>query len=301
MGNPREALAALLRQQEGAVAVQQLLELGFTRRQIERLSRRWLRVSQGVYVVEPTFLAAVWAGVLRGGEGAVVGGAAAGFLAGFLPTAPRAIVVWAATPHEDLEIGAWQVRFRQGARSGRGAPPVTRPEVTVLDIAATLSEIDAVGAFTRALAERHTTGERVAAELAGRGRQRHRRLLERLCAAESRGLESVLEYLLLRNVIRAHGLPEPDRQQRRSAGRVDNVYEDHGLIVEADGASHHRDKAHDYFRDNEHLLEHDERTLRFGWVQVTAGACEAADQLARGLARGGWDGRRGRITCECNK
>ncbi len=300
MVHPDAALASLLRTQAGAVSAKQLLALGFSRRQIERLARRWVRVASGIFVEAMTFAAAVWAGLLRGGEGAVVGGEAAGHLAGFLPTEPRTVVVWARHVHEDMRVGPWLVQFRQGKRGGRGTPPATRPEVTVLDIAERSSEVDAVGALTRALAERHTTGERVARELNGRGRQRHRRLIARLCEEGEAGIESALEYLLLRNVIRAHGLPEPDRQRRRTAGRVDNHYDEYGLIVEADGASHHRDKAHDYFRDNEHLLVHDERTLRFGWVQVNAQACRAADQLARGLEQGGWDGNRGSTTCDCN-
>ena len=93
MVHPDAALASLLRTQAGAVSAKQLLALGFSRRQIERLARRWVRVASGIFVEAMTFAAAVWAGLLRGGEGAVVGGEAAGHLAGFLPTEPRTVVV----------------------------------------------------------------------------------------------------------------------------------------------------------------------------------------------------------------
>jgi very-short-patch-repair endonuclease len=99
----------------------------------------------------------------------------------------------------------------------------------------------------------------VVATLAGRGRPGSalmRRLLadrgEGYCATES-ALEDLLE-----SVLAAHGLPAPTRQNvlgdQLPAGRVDFVYLDARLVLEADSRRHHTallDYEHDQWRDLE--------------------------------------------------
>ncbi len=47
------------------------------------------------------------------------------------------------------------------------------------------------------------------------------------------------------------------------------------------------------------MLDRDERTVRFGWRQVVVDACMSAQQVARGLQRGGWGGKKARAYCRC--
>lgn len=299
MGAAQE-LERILRQQAGVISSRQLTAIGYSRGQIMRLTRRWQRCAPGVYLTGPlTWMSALWAGLLVGGDDAVAGMEAAAFVRGIIEDEPKEIVIWVAHARREFQLGSYQIRFRRGTRASRGTPAITTVEDTVLDTADIRPEIPAIALLTRALADGFTTRQRVLSRVRQRARQRHRALIVELCSTEGAGIESVLEYLFHRNVLRRHGLPAPSRQQRRSRGRVDNVYDEHALIVELDGGRYHRDKAHDYHRDNEHMLDRDERTVRFGWRQVVVDACTSAQQVARGLLRGGWNGKGARAYCRC--
>ncbi|NLE98730.1 MAG: hypothetical protein GX596_12205 [Propionibacterium sp.] len=123
----------------------------------------------------------------------------------------------------------------------------------------------------------------------------------RLCATA--GIESVLEWLFLRDVLRPHGLPEPRRQASTEAGRVDCLYDEFGVVMELDGLRDHQDGSRDMFRDNEHVLA-GRKALRFGFTAVARDGCRAAAQVARGLRKAGWQGRmrscgvRGKSGCQ---
>lgn len=294
-------IAQLLRSQAGIISTRQLLAVGKSPGQVRRLTQRMTRISDGIHLEgDPSWLAATNAGLLRAGDRGVLGTLAAAHLWGLVPDEPRRIEVWTPNARAPMDVGQWRVEFRRGDKRGRGAPRRTDVEETVLDVANQGDEHTAVAILTRALADGRTTGERVLRRLDGRTRQRHRALLSSLCHAEElAGLESVLEYLFHRNVTEAHGLPVPDRQTQRRAGRVDNRYPEYGLLVELDGARHHVDRERDHHRDNEHLLAHDELTLRFGWRNVNDGACTSAEQIVRALSKGGWDGKFRRRTCKC--
>lgn len=108
---------------------------------------------------------------------------------------------------------------------------------------------------------------------------------------------SELHYV--RDVERAHGLPKGSRQSVRRAGRFEStvrafrdvLYEEYGLVVELDGRTGHVDEGRlrDLRRDNVTTLR-GERTLRYGWIDVTVEPCLTAYQVAGGLRLGGWDG-----------
>lgn len=288
----RPDVARLLAAQSGVVSTRQLLTLGYSRGQVARMARRWHSPAQGIHLAgEVTWLTAVWAGLLAGGDDAAVGGLAAGHLLGFVATQPKHIEVWARHRRKDFRVGALLVTFRQGVRASRGEPRRSNVEDTVLDIAATGSELDAVAACTRSLADRYTTATRLLEALRARSRQRHRGVLESLCSQTMHGVESALEWLFETRVLQPHSLPAPQRQEARTAGRVDGAYEAWRCIVELDGARYHRDKGHDYHRDNEHVITREERTLRFGWDQVVRGSCRSARQVALALELGGWPGK----------
>lgn len=264
------------------------------------MSQLWHRVSEGIYLVgEPSFEAAVEAGLQRAGADAVLGGAAAAWCWGLIPDQPRTILIWAPGHRTGFSVGKWRIEFRRGTRRGRATPRRSFVEETILDVASTSGEVGAVACLVAALSQFKTTGPKVLDLLGKRKRQRHRDILIALCTEESLGgIESALEYLFHRNVLLAHGLPLPAKQERRVSGRVDNVDDDYSLIVEVDGERYH-DRARDHHRDNENILAHDERTLRFGWSQCNAGACTSARQLQRGLLKGGWTGKLAKAMCRC--
>ena len=113
------------------------------------------------------------------------------------------------------------------------------------------------------------------------------------------GAHSALELRYLRDVERAHGLPRGERQSVRSAGRSENqhrayrdvLYREFGLVVELDGRVGHvgDGRLRDLRRDNVSALR-GERTLRYGWQDVTEEPCTTAFQVAGMLGRGGWPG-----------
>lgn len=291
-------LESLLKNQAGVVTTQQMLALGMSRGVIMRRAKQWSQPCRGLYLsTPPTFESALWAGWLRGGPEAAIGEEAAAFRWGILDEVPKAVTVWAESPRTNFHVDKWAVQFRRAHRESRRTPGLTLVEDTLLDIAHVRAEVPAVAAVLRGFADGFTTGERLAEKMRQRPRQRHRELLQQLCSEP--GLESVLEFLFLRNVVDAHGLPRPTLQAQRCSGRVDSRYGEYGLLLELDGGRYHRDKSRDFIRDNDHILEHAEKTLHFGWSQANEGACRAAAQVARGLMLGGWDGSRRRVSCHC--
>jgi hypothetical protein len=109
------------------------------------------------------------------------------------------------------------------------------------------------------------------------------------------GAHSPLEFRYVRDVERAHGLPEPDRQARAAQDGHDifrdALYRRYRLIVELDGRAHHPDEQRwsDQRRDNAAAVD-GVITLRYGWADVTERACQTAREVGAALAGRGWDG-----------
>jgi len=284
------ALVKLINDQGGAVSTAQLVALGLSEAVIRRLTRRWTTPARGVHIVgEPSWQGAVWAGLLRGGTGAVVGAEAACFLHKALRDEPRQILIWSGGGAKSgFTVGKWCVAYRRGTRRERGTPPRASLEDSLLDFARTAGELEIVSAISQAFAKRRTMPKKLRKALAKRGRLRHRELIQELCATD--GVESVLEWLFLRDVLQRHQLPEPNRQASTEVGRVDGLYEQYGLVVELDGMRDHGNWSKDMDRDNEHVLTRDLVTMRYGFGAVTGRSCDVAAQLSRGLQRGGWTG-----------
>ncbi len=277
----------------------QLAAGGITRHGLARLSRDWRRVGEGIYLTGAvTWEAVAWAGLLRGGAGAVLGAAAAANAHGLLRDPPRVLHVWAPTCHGDLAVDHLRVRFRRGRRTGRGRPPRTSVEVSLLDLADVSEENATVAAMASALADHKTRPERILTELGGRVRTRHSRVIRGLCEESSKGIESALEWRFHRRVLMRHGLPIPERQARTNEGRVDGLYREQRLIVELDGMRDHSDWSKDMMRDNRHAID-GLVTLRYGWHAVEGSTCAVAAQVAEALALQG--GRAGLRRCpECS-
>ena len=135
-------------------------------------------------------------------------------------------------------------------------------------------------------------------------RHRWRELLVDALSDVADGVESVLEFRYVRRVERPHGLPEARRQSVIVIGglrrRTDNDYEPFGVVVELDGRLGHEGNGvfRDRTRDNITTVS-GKVSLRFGWADVDAQACEVAQDVAVLLWSRGWRGRLTRCGVGC--
>ena len=168
------SILRVMEAQAGVVSRQQLLKAGLSHSVISRVSREWRAIVPGIYCSIPaSWNAAVWARSLRGGPPSVLSGAASGHLDGYIRDAPRTLSIWTPERRSGFVIDRFEVRFRKGARTGRGQPTRTRVETSLLDMAGESDEIPTVAALTAALAQSKTIPSRVLAEMKLRRRIRH--------------------------------------------------------------------------------------------------------------------------------
>lgn len=284
--------------QDGVLSLEQALGHGLGRNSVQRLvgEGRWHRLAPGVLLASAApaaFPALCWAGVLLGGDGARIGGAAAAHLHGWLDQPPDQIDVWSP---QQVRLGQQLWRFRRDrpgthVRGSTGAPPRLCVEDAVIDHTNGLDREDVPAVVLAAVQTRRTTAERLLREVHRRPRLRHRRLLMNLLAEVADGVHSPLERVYLHEVERAHGLPSGRRQLRGAGGRHRDVgYPEYGLVVELDGRFHEgAGRWRDMERDNAATLS-GERTLRYGWFDLTARPCGSARQVGHVLQLGGWSG-----------
>lgn len=282
----------LIRAQAGTISTGQLIGSGLSPRVVKRMVQGWERVAKGIYLTTPPhWESALWAGLLRGGAKAVVGGLAACHLEQALRDAPLDITVWVPERRADFSVGTWRIRFRRGRREGYRTPKRTRIHTSLLDVAASHDELDTVATITSALARGVAEPRRLLTALGERPRQRHRETIRALCGPAAKGVHSLIEWLFIHDVIRAHGLPEPDLQVQKAAGIVDEHYHRFATIIELDGMRDHSDWSKDMYRDNEHLLEDLSVTLRYGMNAALRWPCAASEQVARRFRSRGWLGQ----------
>lgn len=199
--------------QDGVLSLEQALGHGLGRNSVQRLvgEGRWHRLAPGVLLASATpaaFPALCWAGVLLGGDGARIGGAAAAHLHGWLDQPPDQIDVWSP---QQVRLGQQLWRFRRDrpgthGPGSTGAPPRLCVEDAVIDHTNGLDREDVPGVVLAAVQTRRTTAERLLREVHRRPRLRHRRLLMDLLAEVADGVHSPLERVYLHEVERAHGL-----------------------------------------------------------------------------------------------
>lgn len=294
---PRTQLSASLRElaqaQAGVLSRGQLIGHGVHRRVIVRFLADGVlgRVTPGIYSFGPGsgWLSRAWAGILLGGEGAVLGHQAAAHLLGLRKAEPDEIAVFVRVPRAP-RLG-W--RFIRAVRRSAGDPPRTTIEETVLDLCAEADEDEMAALLADSLSQRKTTAKRLLNQLNQRPVLRNRGMLREILGDVSQGAHSALERRYLVQVERAHHLPTATRQQHAlRAYRSDAWYEEYRLLVELDSKLHHTGGAalRDMNRDNDHALL-GLTTLRFGWADVTGiGACRTARQVAQFLMTSGWEG-----------
>ncbi|MFP5220356.1 MAG: hypothetical protein ACLGIG_11610 [Actinomycetes bacterium] len=245
--------------QHGVLARSQALALGMTEDAWQWMldSRRARPLVPGVvleHTGEPTIEQRAWAAALHCGLGAAVTGDLALVLYGMrFPSAPT--VAHVAIPEERVvRRGAilagdppWPVhphrvrgleRFRHPVRT----PPVVRLPVAVLHAAAHApSDRAAEWRVAAAVQQRLVRPQDLDEALRQLPRVRRRALVIDVLADVREGAHAASELALLR-LLRAHGLPRPDRMQRlvRADGKryLDAWWERQRVAVEVDGAHH---------------------------------------------------------------
>jgi very-short-patch-repair endonuclease len=288
--------------QHGILTSDQVVEGGQSRNIIRSRLRQgsWQRLHSGVYAVfsgDPGRLAVLWAAVLRTGPGATLSHLTAAELDRLTDQQSALIHVMVPVERRISQIPSVVLHRSERVNQARHpvlAPPRTRIEETVLDLACSAPTLDdACGWLTRALGRRLTTQDRLRDAMELRSRIRWRRDLAEVLAADGVGVHSSLEYRYLRNVERAHGLPRGSRQARVRRGSRsqyrDVLYDDYDLAVELDGRAAHPGDSRwaDIHRDNAAAAD-GVVTLRYGWLDVSQHPCAVAAQVAQVLQRRGF-------------
>lgn len=301
---PLDAVADLLRTQDGVVARGQLLAANLTQARIETLLRRraLVVVHPGVYLTHtgrPTWSQRSWAAILYAGRSAL-------HLESALhrpgkdptPSGPITVAVdWArrVAPQDGIRIH--RVRGLDSKVHWNLSPPRVRLEVAAVELAHRApDELAAISALAAAVGSRRTVADRLRLEIERRGRLRRRALLSRLLVDLELGTHSVLEHGYLARVLRPHGLPEPtDRQAvvHAEGGTEyrDAVHDEHDLTVELDGRLHDTTEARDSDADRDlDDLANGRSTPRLRYRQVFATPCRTASRLAVVFRDRGWIG-----------
>ncbi len=172
-------------------------------------------------------------------------------------------------------------------------PPRVRYEHAILDVAAEQSsDLAAVGVLAEACGSRRTTAARLLTRLDGRANLARRKWLIDVLYDIAAGSCSVLEHGFLHRVVKAHGLPIPERQVPESVGSSvryrDALWPD-GLAVELDGRLFH-DSAQQRDRDFDRDLDAATvglASVRLSYGQVFERPCSTAKRLTQVLLRAG--------------
>lgn len=291
----------LFEKQAGYVTRRQAVACGLTVDGIRSRLRsgRWRRHSAGIYRL--TGVAAKRDGILVAATlkmaGAVVSHESAAQQLGFthIPDGPGTVTVRRSTTHR--WPGLRVIESTDLASSDcvtRGILTLTRPERTVIDLAATLRPRLLARVLDDALASRKVSLEALAqrhGEIARKGKPGTAALRELI---EHRGVgfvppESELEARML-DLLDRHGFPPPERQVEvpwlsGAAERVDLAYPSARLVIECDGRRWHTresDFERDRRRDNEALLA-GWRVLRVTWDQVVNDEAGVVSLVRRAL------------------
>lgn len=295
-------LAFLRDTQSGVLARRQLIELGCTDSDLDRmLRRRELRIVHPGVMVDHTgpltrtqrqwvAVLAVWPAALC--DESVVPGvtsAAIHVAIGLHRTvAPFPGTRLHPTAHLQERVD-W-----------RAAPPRVKIDHAVINLMSRrIKEDDIAGAYA-ALAQAcfsATTPARIERVLGLRSRAAGRSLIGGMLSDVRSGACSVLERGYLHRVERPHGLPRGSRQHtsRTTGNKVDQDvrYDKYGVVVELDGRLIHDRPGSwdaDARRDLAELAVADAVTARVTYGLVFGGQCETATWIGRILQRQGWPG-----------
>jgi hypothetical protein len=289
-----EKLIQLAGEHGGVVGVGQAQDHGVSRHVVARLvaSGAWRRLAQGVYALSPdSWQQRAWAGLLIGGDQAVLGLAAAAKV-WQLPWEPprRSLVdppieIFVGQAHRaPAADGPW--RFIRADRGGQSSPARTSVAQTIVDLAEFASADQLAHLVSHGLSHRLTSAAELTAALARTGRHRQRDLLTAIVRDAAEGAANALEDHFVRGVERPHGLPQA-RRQSRPAGGVDNLYEGYDVIAELDSQADRHRPPPDAADAAQH---HGFLTLRYSWADVADHPCATAAAIAAALGQRRWRG-----------
>ena len=249
-GKAREhLLVALADAQEGSIKRAQMVALGFTRHEIDRMLANGLLVARyrGVYSLGRRKLTrrGRWmAAVLAAGESAVLSHRSAAALFG-LRVGERAIEVTAANGRRRNGIFIHRAVLPPDEVTTRDGIPTTTAARTLLDLAAVEEPLVLERALHAAERDRLADTTPLATLLDRYPRRPGTPMLRAILASQSLGedvTDSELEDAFLALLDR-HGLPRPQLNRWFKVGtdwiRADAVYPDRRLIVELDGRRTH--------------------------------------------------------------
>jgi hypothetical protein len=292
-----ERIAARLADQSGVVSRRQMLAVGYAPHDIKRMLRRnqLAPMAAGVYVTHtgsPSWIEHAWAALLTVSgqveptDVALAHWSALRIAEGPGRRDPRDRPIHVAIPSERRirpvgEVVVHRVRYFAERIQAARFPPRIRYEEAVIDVAAGLPPLDAIGVLARAVGSRRSTARRILDASRARGKVHARRWLEAVLADLDGGTHSVLEHAFMQRVVLPHGLPRPSRQQREETA-IGVVYRDAafgGVLVELDGRLHQEQRDADLDRDL-YALASGRRTARLGWSQVFGHPCQTAAALA---------------------
>ena len=301
---PEQSLHRLAARQHGVASRQQVLDLGFTRREIDgRLARGlWARAAPRVYDVAPAHPdpeRALRAALLA--SGGLASHRSAGLMHGLIddrPPRPELLVVEGrrissldAVVHRSRNLDAREIT----RLDGMACTSIPR---TLLDLAHVLREDALDDALSRALVSRRTTLTRLDRYLAApfAGRRGAAPLRTSIDGHRDRsGLtQSLLEVLVDRAVVRGKLQPPVRQVPVRIEGErfvLDLAWPEEKVFVEADGRAFHSTRAqfaHDRHRQNL-LVTIGWLPLRYTWRVAKHEPTRIVTQLRTVL-----DARRGR-------
>lgn len=293
----------LLELQCGVIASWQAEQAGLDSRRMEVLVRhgRWQRLHYGVYASftgEPLRDAVLWAALLRVGPGSILSHETAAEVDGLLGNRSKLLHVTIPESKRVRPIAGFAIHRSERIAEAREPwllPPRTMIEETVIDLTQDAASFDeVVSLLARACQRRLTCAVLIRERIAMRAKVRWRSDILRALEDVADGVHSPLEYRYVRDVERAHGLPAAKRQAHAVQGRRgiqrDVFYQEYGVVVELDGKLSHADRRREDTRRDNAAAARGLITLRYGWPDVTEGACATAVEVGETLGGRGWAG-----------
>lgn len=290
-----ERLRAILRRQHSIVTRPQLLDLGFTGRQIERRieAGRLIPLYRGVYLVGPIAppLADEMAAVLACGDRAYLSHHPAAHIWSLIPYSPKPeiaeVTVIGREPHP-RGIRVHTVRALAPAETTTHKDvPVTTPARTLLDLAPTLNSRQLERSLAEASRRRLVRRAQLDALLARHPGRPGTPALRHLLETEPAFTRSELEELFLA-LVRDAGLPQPEANAELGPYEIDFLWREQRLAVELDSWGFHGDRKafEDDRRRDAELVARGFRVIRVTWRELEDNAFAVVARIAAALAVG---------------
>ncbi len=293
MANELE-LQRLAARQYGLASRQQILDLGFTARQIDRrvTSQNWRRIAPRVFDVAPAaphprrpLMAAV---LESGGAAAYRSAANLHLLLDHPPARPEIIVPYGNHPrglsgrvHRSRTVEPSDIEVIEGI-------PCTTVLRTIVDLSTVVSR-DRLDVYVTKALRRHRLNVTDLLDISARSARGHTgigrlRMVLEPYAVDKAMCESELERLLLQ-VVSSGRLTLPRRQYPVRLGReqfrLDTAWPEEKVFVEADGLVFHIDRAvfeRDRYRQNR-LVRAGWIPLRYTWPALTKRVADTVDEM----------------------